>query len=709
MKKTNKILTIFLISIIILSSVFQISYAQSVSQDTYVILYLNKTQVNVIKGELSSDILLEAAPYAPNGTTLVPIRAVLEAFSANLDWDNEKQQVNIYKDDIKIVLTIGSKSALVGGKNVELAEPAKILNGRTLIPLRFVSESLGLSVKWYQESKKIIISNVGFSKGVSVAKSEYYNENPVDKNDKTINENDEEFSKYEFKNNVVTAACTTKKLDKINNTACTVDCTSTTTIEKDGQNSVINEISKSESGEVLSTVEGYSNAQYDRGSRDINIVSNETIKSPSGETIKTRRIKSYISLNKKNTLVINSSIYEYLPGGDCISYYEEGSDYINGNMSSYAERMDNTATATDKYISKSFTSSADTLIYNGIVLSDKGILTSEKIDISQPDSEVKPEIFNKIKEGLEKVQETIDISKYVDNTTTIEEVLEKYDEVLDENPDIFYCYSNILYSYGGILKPVYIFPKEDIQTIRDDLNNKIEVITNEIIKPGMTDFRKELAIHDYIVKNTKYDENNFVINTVPPQDHTAYGIIIKGTGVCDGYAKATKLLSDKVGVECSIINGEVRSRDNSAWNLHAWNQVKINGEYYHEDVTWDDPVPDGSDNKCYNYLNVTDKAISANHKWDSVKYPVCDAIDYNYFYMNNAIIDSYQSFTDYILNSVKAQQKEILIKISNYNENVYNVSNAVQNIWNNDAYSISSCNYSVDKDMGTIRIRFEYK
>lgn len=709
MRKLNKILAVFLVSIIISISTFQLSFAQNISEDTYVLMYLNQTQINVIKGDLSNLVTLEAAPFAPNGTTLVPIRAVLEAFGANLVWDGSKQQVNIIKGDIRIIITINRVEALVGGKKVKLAEPAIILNGRTLIPLRFVSENLGLNVKWYQESKKIIISNITKNKGVFVAKSEYYNDSEINKSVRNVCENYEEFTKYEINNNSVTINGTTKRLNKINNSVSFTDSVYATTIEKDGQNSIINEVIKSENGEVLNKVEGYSNARYDKDSKNINIVSNEIIKSNSGETIKTRRIKSYIKLSNKMTFEINSSIYEYLPGGECISYFEEGSDFINGNMSSKAQSMNSSGFTNYKYVSCDYNSSTDFLIYNGIVLSDKGILTNGTIDVTQTKLSSKAEIMNVIKEGLQNIQETIDISKYVDSSTTINDVLDKYDEVLDDNPEIFYCYSNIYYSYGGILKPVYLFPREEIPTLREAFNAKVDKVISEIIKPGMTDFQKELVIHNYITKYTSYDEDNFLKDTVPAEDHTAYGVLMKGTGVCDGYAKVTKLLADKVGLDCSIVSGKVRNKDGVVWNLHAWNLIKLNGKYYQLDVTWDDPIPDNPDVEFYNYFNITDKEISANHKWESSKYPVSDDMDYNYFYMNNAVIDNYQSFFDSILNAVKSNKKEVLLKITNYNEKIYDVSKAMDSIWNNNSYSVTSCKYSADKEMGTIRIEFGYK
>ena len=106
----------------------------------------------VLDGE---ELSLDQSPVIQNDRTLVPFRAVLEALGANVEWDAENQQVTAEKDGIQIQLTIGSTSAFVNGISHELDAPAVILNDRTLIPVRFVAEQLGLTVEW-QESERVV-------------------------------------------------------------------------------------------------------------------------------------------------------------------------------------------------------------------------------------------------------------------------------------------------------------------------------------------------------------------------------------------------------------------------------------------------------------------------------------------------------------------------------------------------------------------------
>lgn len=171
------------------------------------------------------------------------------------------------------------------------------------------------------------------------------------------------------------------------------------------------------------------------------------------------------------------------------------------------------------------------------------------------------------------------------------------------------------------LKQVYAYGLDDLNKIFQ-VYDKANKIIKEIIKPGMSELEKEKAIHDYIVLNTKYDYDNYLKNTMPDDDHTLYGVLINGMGVCDGYAQATKLLLNMVGIKCIVAQGQ-SNNNNEGWRNHAWNIVQINGEYYQLDTTWDDSLDKAEDCVRYKYFNASDKELSKDHKWDDKYYPKC--------------------------------------------------------------------------------------
>lgn len=91
------------------------------------------------------------------GTTLFPLRTIFEALGASVDWDHPTYTVTATKSDTTIKLTMGSKTAYRNGQPIALVVPGFSINGTTMVPLRFVSESLGASVDWNKETQTITI------------------------------------------------------------------------------------------------------------------------------------------------------------------------------------------------------------------------------------------------------------------------------------------------------------------------------------------------------------------------------------------------------------------------------------------------------------------------------------------------------------------------------------------------------------------------
>lgn len=148
-----------------------------------------------------------------------------------------------------------------------------------------------------------------------------------------------------------------------------------------------------------------------------------------------------------------------------------------------------------------------------------------------------------------------------------------------------------------------------------DVYDKADQIIKSIITPEMSELQKEKAVHDYIVLNSKYNYTNYINNTISSDDANAYGILVKGTVVCEGFASATQLLLNKAGLYCITIHGNV---DRGG---HAWNIVKVDGKYRHVDTTFDLTNRPGIVGN--QYFNLSDNKISLDHKWDTSKYPIC--------------------------------------------------------------------------------------
>ena len=100
----------------------------------------------------------DAAPFITDGTTLVPVRVVSENLGASVQWDQATRTVTIGLGSTRIVLTVGRTTATVNDRSVVLSQAARIVAGRTFVPLRFVSEALGASVDWDQQSRRVTVT-----------------------------------------------------------------------------------------------------------------------------------------------------------------------------------------------------------------------------------------------------------------------------------------------------------------------------------------------------------------------------------------------------------------------------------------------------------------------------------------------------------------------------------------------------------------------
>jgi len=103
----------------------------------------------------------DVAPIIVNDRTLAPVRVISENLGAEVYWDNDNRQVQIITPSKTIILKIDDKRALVDGREVILDVPAKIVNDRTMVPLRFLGETLGAEVSWDNELRRVIINRTG--------------------------------------------------------------------------------------------------------------------------------------------------------------------------------------------------------------------------------------------------------------------------------------------------------------------------------------------------------------------------------------------------------------------------------------------------------------------------------------------------------------------------------------------------------------------
>ena len=123
-------------------------------ENNEIILTIGSRKISVFGREIQNDV----APKIVNDRTMLPIRIVAESLGGTVTWNGELQRVTIQKGADVILITIGADTAYVNGTAVKLDAAAFVENGRTYLPLRFVSETLGAQVAWNEAEKTVTIT-----------------------------------------------------------------------------------------------------------------------------------------------------------------------------------------------------------------------------------------------------------------------------------------------------------------------------------------------------------------------------------------------------------------------------------------------------------------------------------------------------------------------------------------------------------------------
>lgn len=140
------------------------------------------------------------------------------------------------------------------------------------------------------------------------------------------------------------------------------------------------------------------------------------------------------------------------------------------------------------------------------------------------------------------------------------------------------------------------------------VKSEVKRLVAELITPSMSDVEKVKVINEYIVKKTTYSDNT------QASPHAAYTILTEGKGVCQAYATLAYMMLTEAGMEAHYVTGFAREP-------HAWNLVKVDGQWYHLDPTWNDPTFVTSfqglaEYISYDYFLISDSVISQDHTMD---------------------------------------------------------------------------------------------
>ncbi|MDR0221647.1 MAG: hypothetical protein LBI54_09620 [Lachnospiraceae bacterium] len=230
-------------------------------------------------------------------------------------------------------------------------------------------------------------------------------------------------------------------------------------------------------------------------------------------------------------------------------------------------------------------------------------------------------------------------------------VIEKiFQCVLNDHPQIFYVvgYRYTRYSLEGETKKInftasYSIGVEEMQRRQKQIDAYVQTCrANMPIGTGIDEYGKVKYVYEYLINNTEYDLN-------APDNQNICSVFLGGRSVCQGYAKATQYLLNKLDIKATLVMGKVTSGES-----HAWNLVEIDGDYYYVDSTFGDASYQGDTGGApstswnsqsvwpinYDYLNVTTAQINVSHKAEPIVPLVeCVATANNYYVREGLLFD----------------------------------------------------------------------
>ena len=231
-------------------------------------------------------------------------------------------------------------------------------------------------------------------------------------------------------------------------------------------------------------------------------------------------------------------------------------------------------------------------------------------------------------------------------TSADEDVISKvYHALLKDHPELFWVHNReevYTTSYKGTdycrFSPGYTYTEQEISEIMTEMQNVVNEVNAEITQ-NTSDYDKVKMIYTYLIDHTEYEASD--------DDQNIAGVFWKKKAVCAGYARAVQYLLEQLGIPCIYVEGSARDSDEG----HAWNIVKINGQYYYVDATNGDQPSfleggavqlEEHKTVIYDYLcpfpQEYEQVYTAS---DEFPVPECTAADLNFYVLNQACFDTY--------------------------------------------------------------------
>ncbi len=260
--------------------------------------------------------------------------------------------------------------------------------------------------------------------------------------------------------------------------------------------------------------------------------------------------------------------------------------------------------------------------------------------LAQPNADAMVTLYHQVEVACQSLQKDIPVSNL-----TLQELTMVLNHYRQDHPESFWFSSQFQYSVDNnekILSVTLLYDRSNLGSLQFE-KDQLDVVVEEILdalQEDMSDYDKALTLYDALIDRCDY-------SLTAPNGHNAYGALVEGQAVCEGYALAYQYLLMRAGIPAMYVTGFSRED-------HAWNAMQLDGRWYYADPTRDDPKGNDGTFRYYGYFGLTREMMDWDHDFyeDTIPLPEADSIDCNYYARMERIV------TDFDLEQVKAWMKD---------------------------------------------------
>ncbi len=276
------------------------------------------------------------------------------------------------------------------------------------------------------------------------------------------------------------------------------------------------------------------------------------------------------------------------------------------------------------------------------------------LNLAGPTEELDQALAELIKAGLLEKKRNINLAaalaEYSIKVNEVEDLIEHihdlYSVIYLDNPQYFYLNGSLQIHYavsqqdqaeGFQLEPLYWteyagMTLDELDQVSGQLMAKVEQISSQIRQQSSQPRQQLILAHDWLVQNLAYDE------TANQNNNHAASALLSGKTLCQGYAQAYALIGRALGHDVKLICGKAGQLG------HVWNQVVLDGQAYHVDVTHDDPTPDKGPDAPVRHVHLfrSDTSMGQTHQWQRENYLACP-VDGAFYYRDQQLLAANQA------------------------------------------------------------------